>query len=132
MFAEFETVVETGEYDRLLLGAADVREPFGLYNVHGKMQALMQSFLIMEDMIILEDMSTRVSHGFRATSAASMRASNRRTALACPFSATATRRVPFFSRVCSTRMCGQGRRPAARPRSSRPSSARATRARRAR
>ena len=111
-----EAIVASRESILLLLFAADDHGIFGVSNMCGLVMNTMQSFLLMEKMITLESMIELSAHVFLATNTTSMRASNQRTALACPFFAPATRCVLFFSCVCSTRMCAQGRRPAIRPR----------------
>ena len=111
-----KAIVAPREYLLELLFAANERGIFGVSNMCGLVLNNMQPFLLMQKMITLEEMIELAPQAFLATNSISMRASNQRTALACPFFAPVTRYLLFFSCVCSTRMCAQGRRPAIRPR----------------
>ena len=98
-----------------VLFAADDELVFGHANVYGIMQSYMQSFLLMQKLITSERMIEIEAHVFFATNTTLICASNQRTALACQFLPLVMRYALFFSRVCSTRMRAQGRRPAIRP-----------------
>ena len=80
-----KAIVAPREYLLELLFAANERGIFGVSNMCGLVLNNMQPFLLMQKMITLEEMIELAPQAFLATNSISMRASNQRTALACPF-----------------------------------------------